>query len=163
MDIPEATSPCRSRSSKRDTFDAPVWPMKISNSIDDTVCSPWRQGELPQSFKVPDSGVFSSMTRDHSERSVKSMDSGYSSAAPMSRSSTDDSTPNFMAISSPAAFETKTHAISVEVASQPGPKIPPEEWEKHKQEILNIFRPGSSVNIVRRFMLEKHGFDATYV
>ncbi len=134
--------------------------MKVSNSTGGTLCLPWRQGELPQSFKVPNSGV---MTRDHSERSVRSIDSGYSSAAPMSRSSTDDSTPNLMAISSPAAFETKTHAISVKVASQTGLKIPPEEWEKHKQEILDIFRQARNANVVRRIMLEKHGFEATYV
>ncbi len=105
------------------------------------------------------------MARDHSEHSitsVRSADSGYSSAAPMSRTSTDDSTPSLMAISSPAALDTKTHAISMEVASEKGPKIPPEEWEKHKEEILDVFRRGFSVNSVRRLMLEEHGFEATY-
>ena len=67
----------------------------------------------------------------------------------------------------PPDLELKTHAISVKMASEPGIKIPPEEWEKHKQEILEIFgrgRPdGMPVRYVRELMIEKHGFEATYV
>ncbi len=126
---------------------------------------------LCPSYKEPDYGAYPDMARTHSGRSeysiasVKSADSGYSSSAPMSRLSTDGTPPSLMAISSPAAFETKTHAISVEAASQPGRKIPPEEWEKHKQEILHIYRGRDhrDVHVIRRYMLEEHGFEATYV
>lgn len=118
----------------------------------------------------PDHGAYPDMARTHSGRSeysiasVKSADSGYSSSAPLPRSSIEGTTPSLMAISSPVAFETKTHAISAEAASQPGRKIPPEEWEKHKQEILHIYRPGGrDVSLVRRYMLEEHGFEATCV
>ncbi len=131
-----------------DGLDDPV--LHLNGLEDEETCRP---------YKERDHGAYPDMARTHSERSeysiasAKSADSGYSSSAPLPRTSTEGTTPSLMAISSPAAFETKTHAISVEVASQPGRKIPPEEWEKHKEEILDIFR-GKYGNDVRRHMLE---------